>query len=544
VLTIEALPPYQRAIAKGHLGACGISYNDLKKPIIAVVNSWNDIVSGHCHLREVAEEVKRGIREAGGTPLEFNTIAMCDGIAMGHRGMKFVLPSREIIANSIETMILGHNIFDGMVLIGSCDKIVPAMLMAAARLDIPSIMVTGGVIRNYITPAESKETRYAFIRGEVDEKQLVEVTKEYLPSAGICPVMGTANTMCIIAETLGITLPLMATMIAQSDKQKKLVRQSGHVILDLVHKHITARKFFTQAAFENAMTVASAIGGSPNTFLHIPAIAAECGLTIKRMDYDRISHNTPLITRVYPNGKTYTVADLDGVGGVPVILKELLPKLHENTPTVNGNTLYDNVKNAPNPDGTIVKTMKTPFQDEGGLAVLQGNLAKDGGVIKISAVPKEKWAFRGPAKVFESEEDCMEALDHNIIQEGDVVIVRNEGPKGGPGMREMHRVTEVITKVKNTALLTDGRFSGHSAGLAVGYLSPEAADKGPIAYIHNGDMISIDIEKRRFHWEITQEEENKRHITDRIIVSKEPSKQLRLYREQVTAASNGAILHE
>lgn len=543
MLTIETLPSYQRAIAKGHLGACGISCDDLKKPIIAIVNSWNDIVSGHCHLRKVAEEVKKGVREAGGTPLEFNTIAMCDGIAMGHRGMKFVLPSREIIANSIETMILGHNIFDGMVLIGSCDKIVPAMLMAAARLDIPSIMVTGGVIRNHITPAESKETRYAFIRGEVDEKRLVEVTKEYLPSAGICPVMGTANTMCIVAETLGMTLPFMATVIAQSDKQKKLVRQSGRVILDLVCKNVTARNFFTQAAFENAMTVTSAIGGSPNTFLHIPAIAAECGFTVKRTDYDRISRNTPLITSIYPNGK-YTVADLDTVGGVPVIVKELLPKLHKNTPTVNGSTLYDTVKNAPSPDGCIIKTMKTPFQREGGLAVLQGNLAKDGGVIKISAVPKEKWLFKGRAKVFESEEACMDALDHNSIREGDVVVVRNEGPKGGPGMREMHRVTEVITKVKNTALLTDGRFSGHSAGLAVGYLSPEAADKGPIAYVHDGDMISIDIEKRKFHWEVTPEEESRRRATDKIIVSEEPSKQLRLYREQVTAASNGAVLRE
>ena len=538
---LQTMPPYQRAIAKGHLCSCGTRYEDLDKPIIAIVNSWNDIVPGHCHLRELAEEVKQGVIEAGGYPLEFNTIAICDGIAQGHKGMKYVLPSRELIADSVEAMILGHGIFDGMVMLASCDKIVPGMLMAAGRLDMPTVMVTGGPMQNKVLPKKSKEARQAFLRGEIGEKELVDVTLEYYPTPGVCPFLGTANTMCIVAETLGLSLPGSAAPLALSPERKEIARESGRAVLELVQKGIGARKILTKEAFENTMAVVSSMGGSLNTFLHLPAIAAECGLEVTFGDYDRISRQTPLLTKLVPNSQEYTMADLEPVGGIPAIMKELEPLLRGNALAVNCKTLTENLAEAPHADGTVIRPRTNPFSPEGGVAVLQGNLAPEGAVVKSSAVAPEEWQFRGPAKVYESEEECMEHFEQGKIVPGDVVIVRNEGPKGGPGMREMHRVTEVLAKVGHTALITDGRYSGASGGLAIGYLSPEAADDGAIAYVQNGDIISIDIAQRSLLWEVSPEEEAQRRQEKKPREIEEDSLLLKLYGAHASSASRGAV---
>jgi dihydroxy-acid dehydratase len=455
--------------------------------------------------------------------------------------MKYVLPSRELIADSVEAMILGHGIFDGMVMLASCDKIVPGMLMAAGRLDMPTVMVTGGPMQNKVLPKKSKEARQAFLRGEIGEKELVDVTLEYYPTPGVCPFLGTANTMCIVAETLGLSLPGAAAPLALSPQRREIARESGRAVLELVQKGVGARSILTQEAFENTMAVVSSMGGSLNTFLHLPAIAAECGLEVTFGDYDRISRQTPLLTKLVPNSQEYTMADLEPVGGIPAIMKELEPLLRGNALAVNGKTLTENLAEAPHADGTVIRPRTNPFSPEGGVAVLQGNLAPEGAVVKSSAVTPEEWQFRGPAKVYESEEECMEHFEQGKIVPGDVVIVRNEGPKGGPGMREMHRVTEVLAKVGHTALITDGRYSGASGGLAIGYLSPEAADDGAIAYVQNGDMISIDIAQRSLLWEVSPEEEAQRRQEKKPREIEEESLLLKLYGVHASSASRGAV---
>jgi len=540
--TLSKLPAYQRAIAKGHLGSCGAPYKNLDRPIIAVVNSWNEIVPGHCHLRELAEDVKKGIIEAGGYPLEFNTIAICDGIAQGHNGMKYVLPSRELIVDSIEVMIRAHGIFDGMVLLGSCDKIVPAMLMAAGRLNIPATMVTGGPMINKIKPAESKAARQQFIRGEIDEEKLVEVTVEYYPTAGVCPFLGTANTMCIVAEALGMSLPGSAVVPALSELRHKVAYDTGIAIMDLVKNDIKPRDIMNKAAFDNTVAVVLAMGGSLNTVLHLPAIAHECGLSVTYDDFDRISRYTPLITRVVPNSQEYTVADLYPVGGIPTVMNELKSILDMEALSINGRNLGENIKDAKPADGAVIHTINNAFTTEGGIAVLRGNLAPEGAIVKSSAVAADMWEFSGPAKVFNSEEDCMDAIDHGGIVPGDVVVIRYEGPIGGPGMREMHRVTEVISKVGNVAIVTDGRFSGASGGLSIGYLSPEAAEGGPIGLVNDGDMIDINIFERSIHLRIDDEVLNQRRAHAKPVLKHgDDSEFLKLYGLTTTSSAKGAV---
>jgi len=540
--SLSKLPAYQRAIAKGHLGSCGAPYKNLDRPIIAVVNSWNEIVPGHCHLRELAEDVKKGIIEAGGYPLEFNTIAICDGIAQGHNGMKYVLPSRELIVDSIEAMIRSHGIFDGMVLLGSCDKIVPAMLMAAGRLNIPATMVTGGPMINKIKPAESKAARQQFIRGEIAEEKLVEVTVDYYPTAGVCPFLGTANTMCIVAETLGMSLPGSAVVPAMSELRHKVAYDTGAVIMDLVKHDVKPRDIMTKAAFDNTVAVVLAMGGSLNTVLHLPAIAHECGLSVTYDDFDRISRYTPLITRVVPNSQEYTVADLYPVGGIPTIMNELQSILNIETIAINGKALVDNLVSAKPADGAVIRTFDKAFTTEGGIAVLRGNLAPEGAVVKSSAVPSDIWEFSGPAKVFNSEEECMDGIDNGGVVPGDVVVIRYEGPIGGPGMREMHRVTEVIGKIGNVAIVTDGRFSGASGGLSIGYLSPEAAEGGPIGLVEDGDMIDINISERSIHLRIDDEQLTKRQANAKPVVKHEDDSEfLKLYGRTTTSSAKGAV---
>ncbi|HWR42923.1 dihydroxy-acid dehydratase [Sporomusa sp.] len=540
--SIDKMPPYQRAIAKGHLGSCGAAYNSLSKPIIAVVNSWNEIVPGHCHLRELADEVKQGIIEAGGYPLEFNTIAICDGIAQGHSGMKYVLPSRELIADSVEVMVRGHGIFDGMVLLGSCDKIVPAMLMAAARINLPAAIVTGGPMVNRIKPHQSKQARQRFLKGEIGEEQLFNATVEYYPTAGVCPFLGTANTMCIVTETLGMALPGSSAVHALSQRRKDIARETGRAVMQLVDKDIKPRDIMTKAAFDNTIAVLLAMGGSLNTVLHLPAIAHEAGFAVTYDDFDQISRKTPLISRIVPNSQEYTVADLEPVGGIPAIMKQLVPVLDTTALAVNGRTLAENLANAPEADGEIIKPFSQPFSAEGGIAVLRGNLAPEGAVVKSSAVADDMWEFSGSAKVFESEEDCMTAVDEGKISAGDVIIIRNEGPIGGPGMREMHRATEVIGRIGRVAIITDGRYSGASGGLAIGYLSPEAAEGGPISLVKDGDIIEINIAERRIHWHIEAEDLARRIAEYKPVVKpEEESSFLRLYGKSVMSSAKGAV---
>ena len=536
---LDRIPPYHRAVLKGHLASCGVPYAEMDRPIIAVVNSHNDFVAGHVPLRRLGDEVKEAIRAAGGLPLEFQTIAMCDGLAQGHGGMRYSLPSRDLIADSVETMVRGHDIFDGVVLLASCDKIVPAMLMAAARLDLPAVVVTGGPSGNAITPAESKAARQQFLKGDLSEEDLVMVTAQYYNGPGICSFLGTANTMCMVTEALGLGLPGIALAPAESEERLELVRQSGRRIMELVLAGgPTPRQILTREAFDDAIALVLAIGGSLNTVLHLPAIAHEVGIELTLDDWERVSRRTPFLTAVTPNHNGRTVNDLRRAGGTAAILRELLPVLHGDRLTITGGTLAENVASAVVADREIIRPFGQPLLASGGIQVLRGNLAGEGALIKRSAV--ESSHFRGPARVFEAEEAAEEAATHGQIHPGDVVVVRYEGPKGGPGMRELHRLTEIIKKIGDVAVITDGRFSGASSGMAIGYLGPEAADGGTIALVHEGDLITIDLEAGVVTLEVPDEVLAERRKAW-VATEKEASLLLRQYARSVGPAAGGAV---
>ncbi|MDP4156547.1 MAG: dihydroxy-acid dehydratase, partial [Bacillota bacterium] len=433
---ISTIKPYTRAILKAHLCSCGVDYNKMDRPVIAIANSWNEIVPGHVHLRQLADRVKKGVMEAGGLPLEFNTIAVCDGIAQGHDGMKYSLPSREVIADSVETMVNAHGIFDGMVVMSSCDKIVPGMMMAAARLNLPSLVVLGGVMPNHIKPKESKAARQQFLAGELDEKGLVEVTNKYYPSAGACPFLGTANTMQGLSEALGMALPKSSWMQALSDEQLDAAEQAGRQAVELVKKGIRPSDILTIDAFKNAISVLLAMGGSLNACLHLPAIAHEAGVELPFDVFDEISRKVPFIAGVTPNNNEFTTNDLQRAGGIPALMNELSPHLSLDLLTVTGKTIRENIEGSEVLDREIIYTLEQPIDHEGGIAVLKGNLALQGALVKQSAIPEELKSFSGPAKVFNSEEEFLEVFEAGGIHEGDAVVIRYEGPKGGPGMRE------------------------------------------------------------------------------------------------------------
>lgn len=536
---LDQIPPYHRAVLKGHLASCGIPYDEMERPIIAVVNSHNDFVAGHVPLRRLGDVVKESIRAAGGLPLEFQTIAMCDGLAQGHAGMRYSLPSRDLIADSVETMIRGHAIFDGVVLLASCDKIVPAMLMAAARLDLPAVVVTGGPSGNAITPAESKAARQRFLEGALTEEELVMVTAQYYNGPGICSFLGTANTMCMVTEALGMGLPGIALAPAESEERLELVRESGRRIVELVLAGgPKPSQLLTREAFEDAIAVVLAIGGSLNTVLHLPAIAHEVGIELTLTDWERVSQRTPFLTAVTPNHNGRTVNDLRRAGGTGAIMKELLPVLHGERLSVNGRSLAENVADAVVTDPAVIRPFTDPLLPSGGIQVLRGNLAPEGALIKRSAVDQTQ--FRGPARVFEAEEAAEEAATQGQVQPGDVLVVRYEGPKGGPGMRELHRLTEIIKRIGNVAVITDGRFSGASAGMAVGYLGPEAAEGGPIALVADGDMISIDLEAGLVTLELSADALAERRASW-VAREKEASLLLRQYARSVGPAAGGAV---
>ena len=496
----------------------------------------------------MVEHVKRGIIEAGGIPFEFDTMAVCDGISMNHVGMKYSLPSREIIAATVESMALGHA-FDGLVLIPSCDKVVPGMIMGACRVDIPSIVVTGGPMQSgkykgkniaLITVFEAVGEMSA---GKISESEVLEIEKHACPGAGSCSGLFTANTMACIAETLGLSLPLCATAHARTDENDEIAFKSGRQIIELVKDDIKPSDILTQESFNNAIAVDMALGGSSNTALHIPAIASEVsGVRVDLDLFDEISRRVPHLALISPAGED-TMMDLHQAGGIPAVLKTLDDKITTSVLTVTGNTIEDNLIDVENKNTEVIHTLDDPVHADGGIAILKGNLAPNGSVVKKGAVADHLMHLKGPAKVYDSEEDVTKAIFDHEIMEGDIVVIRYEGPKGGPGMREMLNPTSALAGmgIKDVGLITDGRFSGGTRGPCIGHVSPEARESGPIAAVENGDIIEIDIEKRMINVELSDEE-----ISDRLKSVKYPESHvtgwLRLYQKLVHSADTGAIL--
>ncbi len=506
----------ERAPQRSLFKAAGLDDEDLSKPLIGIANSWNEIVPGHVHLDKVAEAVKQGVREAGGTPLEFNTIAICDGIAMGHEGMKAPLPSRELIAGSVELMAKAHA-FDALVLVTACDKITPGMLMAAARLNIPAVLVNGGCMLPGVVDGREMALSHVFEAvgqykaGKIGEEELKRIESMAVPGPGSCAGLYTANTMAIAAEALGMALPWTSTIPAVSAERIRAGRAAGRAIMDLLRKGIKPRNLMTKEAFENAIRVDVALGGSTNAVLHLMAIAKEAGVDLSLELFDEISRETPHITNLNPAGPHY-VRDLHYAGGVPAVFKELAEMMHLDQLTASGETWADIVKRAEVRDRDVIRPKNNPYHEQGGLAILWGSLAPRGAVIKQTAVDPEMLVFKGRAKPFDSEEEAVQAIFDGRIEEGDVVVIRYEGPKGGPGMREMLTATATIMGMglKRVALITDGRFSGATRGPAIGHVSPEAAEGGPIALVEEGDEISIDVPNRRLDLLVDEDELEKR----------------------------------
>jgi len=506
VRKIDQLEPYQRAISKAHLASAGIDIEALDtRPLIAIANSWNEVCPGHEPLRKLAEEVKKGIIEAGGEPIEFNTVGMCDGIAQGHEGMRYCLPHRELITDSIEAMVVGEGIFDGIVFMGSCDKIIPGMLNAAARINLPSIVVTAGPCYAEIRPDDSKNARQKFLRGEITERELIETTLRYYTGPGICPYLGTANTMGCLCEALGMMLPGTSLTPSSTSMRRFHARASGRALMQMVEQGICARDILTKGALNNAGTLLSAIGGSLNALLHLPALAHELGIPFDWDDMAAITQRTPVLTPITPNGKL-TVVDLHQAGGIPAVLKEVRELLCLDEKTVCGKTMGEILAEAPDGNRDVIHSFDKPLLAADGIQVLYGNLAPGGALVKTSAVPADQRIFSGSARVFESEHACYEAFNKKEIHSGDVLVIRYEGPRGGPGMRELHRVTEILKGIPGTAVITDGRFSGASGGLSVGCISPEACEGGPIALVQDGDRIDIDLHAGQITLQVTQEE--------------------------------------
>ncbi|WP_206155025.1 dihydroxy-acid dehydratase [Clostridium muellerianum] len=539
---IDKLEPFQRAISKAHLASAGISIDALdSKPLIAICNSWNEVCPGHEPLRQLAEEVKKGVREAGGEPIEFNTIAMCDGIAQGHPGMRYCLPHREIIADSVEAMVVGEGVFDGMVMLTACDKITPAMLQAAARVNVPTTIVTAGPCIPEITPQDSKELRSKFLSGEITERELIEGTLKYYTGPGICPFLGTANTMNVLAEALGMMLSGTSLIPAGTSFRRFAARNSGIEVMKLVDKGITPRKIMTKGALKNAIVLLTAIGGSLNALLHLPALAAELELELPWNEFSEISSKTPVLCGIVPNGNQ-TVVDLHRAGGVPSVLRELRTLLELDVVTVDGKTVGEILDLTKDGDRNVIRTFDKPIQASDGIQILYGNLAPKGALVKTSAVPEDQRDFVGTSIVFNSEEECHKAYKEGKIRPGHIVVVRYEGPKGGPGMRELHRVTEILKKIPNTAVITDGRFSGASGGLSVGYMCPEAAECGPIAVVQDGDTIKINLKKGIMELEVSEKEMETRKLKWTPIKKECGKGILPRYAEQVGSALEGAVL--
>ena len=539
---IDRLEPYQRAIAKAHLASAGVDLDALdSKPLVAIANSWNEICPGHEPLRRLAEDVKKGVLEAGGEPIEFNTIAMCDGIAQGHQGMRYCLPHREIITDSVEAMVLGEGVFDAVVYMGSCDKIVPAMLNAAARINLPAVIVTAGPCYAEIKPSDSKSARSRFLSGEITERELIEETLKYYTGPGICPFLGTANTMGCLAEAVGMMLPGGALYPSSTSMRRFSARESGRAVMELYRRGITPRQIMTKAALENAVTTLAAIGGSLNALLHLPSLAGELGLSLSWGEIAEITSHTPLLTDIVPNGDR-TVIDLYKAGGIPSLMKVLSPLMNKSVVTVTGQELGDNLECAKLPNPEVIRPLDNPIKENDGIQVLYGNLAPEGALVKTSAVPEELRTFSGRARVFNNEDECYIAFAEKKIVSGDVVVIRYEGPKGGPGMKEMHRVTEILKKIPNTAVITDGRFSGASGGLSIGYLCPEASDGGTIALVEDGDIISVNLREGTITLDVSDTVLEDRRSKLVLYTQDTPQGVLTRYSRLVSSSKDGAIL--
>ena len=528
----------------------GYSDYDLERPMIGVANSWNRVVPGHYNLDLVSDYVKQGISQAGGTPVEFGVMAPCDGIAQGHAGMHYILPSRDLIANDVEMMIQAHRL-DAVVLLCSCDKIVPGMLMAAARLDVPAIIVVGGPMEGGCEFDERAADTTSLTEGlgmlasgKIDEETYLKLEDCATPTCGSCAFLGTANTMCAVAEALGMCLPGSSTIPATHAARLRSAQAAGRQIVDLVKQGITARDILTPAAIENAIRLSTAIGGSTNVALHFPAIAyeAECEITMDR--FEELCRSTPHIARIFPAAAP-NVPDFHSAGGVPAVMKQLLPLLNGDALTVNGKTMAENVAGAADPDGEVIRPRTDPWSAGGGIAVLKGNLAPDTGITKPAAIHPDMHTFTGRARCFDSEEQANDAILAGEVRPGEVVVIRYEGPKGGPGMREMYTAMKLLYGrglALTTAVVTDGRFSGTNNGCFVGHVSPEAAEGGPLAIVEDGDMITIDVPNRGLHLDVSDAE-----ISARLGRWHRPKPKIKrgylaLYAQLAASASRGAVI--
>ncbi len=528
----------------------GYSDHDLECPLIGIANAWNRVVPGHSNLNLVSEYVKQGIFQAGGTPVEFGVVAPCDGIAQGHRGMHYILPARELIANDIEMMMEAHQL-DALVLLGSCDKIVPAMLMAAARLDLPAILVVGGPMEGgcffdgRAADTTSLTEGLGMLRAcQIDPAQYEELEEGATPTCGSCSFLGTANTMCCVAEAVGMSLPGSATIPATHAARLRSAQEAGRRIVALWREGITARRIIHRGSLENAIRVSSAIGGSTNVALHLPAIGYEADCEISLELFDKLCRETPLVARMNPAAAP-NVPDFHRAGGVPAVMRELLPLLHGDSLTVTGKSVAENVAGARIKDSGIIRELRDPWAREGGLAVLTGNLAPRGAVTKPAAIVQEMHCFTGPARCFDSEEEANAAILEGGVAPGEVVVIRYEGPKGGPGMREMYKAMKLLYGrglALKTAVVTDGRFSGTNNGCFVGHVSPEAAEGGTIALLRDGDLITIDIPERRLHVDLNEEETAARRARWRPPRPKFTRGYLALYARLAESADQGAII--
>ncbi len=544
---------FDKAPQRSLLHALGLTEEEIERPLVGIVSSYNEIVPGHMNLDKICEAVKMGVSMAGGTPIVFPAIAVCDGIAMGHKGMKYSLVTRDLIADSTEAMALAHA-FDALVMIPNCDKNVPGLLMAAARINVPTIFVSGGPmlaghVKGHKTSLSSMfEAVGAYQAGKISKQELKEYELNTCPTCGSCSGMYTANSHNCLTEVLGMGLAGNGTIPAVYSKRIELAKHAGMQVMELYRKNIRPRDIMTKEAFENALTADMALGCSTNSMLHLPAIANECGIEINLDIANEISARTPNLCHLAPAGPTY-IEELDAAGGVYAVLNELVKKdlIHTDVMTVTGKTLKENLVGHVNKDLNVIRPIDNPYSQTGGIAVLKGNLAEDGCVVKRSAVAKEMLVHEGPAKVFDSEEEAIQGIFGGKIKAGDVVVIRYEGPSGGPGMREMLSPTSAIAGMgldKEVALITDGRFSGATRGAAIGHISPEAVQGGLIAYVKDGDMISINIPEHKIELKVSNEIIEKRKQEMPIKVKTDVTGYLARYAKMVSSADKGAIINK
>ncbi|MBC8334874.1 MAG: dihydroxy-acid dehydratase [Anaerolineales bacterium] len=544
---------YERAPHRSLLKATGVKDEDFAKPFIAIVNSYIDIIPGHVHLQEFGRKVKERVRAVGGVPFEFNTIGVDDGIAMGHAGMKFSLPSRELIADSVETMIQAHQ-FDGMVCITNCDKIVPGMTMAALRVDIPTIIISGGPMAAGLTPDGEVvdlisvfEGVGAFKAGKIDAARLKTLEDFGCPTCGSCSGMFTANSMNCLLEVLGLALPFNGSALALSEEREALAQKAASQIVNLVEKNLTPRQIVTAEAFDDAFALDMAMGGSTNTVLHTLALAHEAGIEYSLERINKVADKTPHLCKVSPSG-TWHMEDVHRAGGIPAILNELEKSeglLHLDRPTVSGQSLRESIAGIEIKEHDVIRPLENPHSSTGGLSILFGNLAPKGSVVKTGGVDPSMHQHTGPARIYESQDDAMRGILNQEVQEGDVVVIRYEGPSGGPGMQEMLSPTSAIMGMglgEKVALITDGRFSGGTRGACIGHISPEAAARGPIAALQDGDLIEIDLKARTLNVKLSDEEIEARLKALPVFSVETQSSWLRRYARMVTSADQGAVL--